>query len=350
MLRETTGPLFDDEEIARLPLSCIVEERVDFQRLIRAKERLLNSACETACRIAPFDIPVLISGESGTGKELLARSIHYGSPRAEEAFVIANCGALPDTLLESELFGYKRGAFTGAYESRTGLFEQADEGTIFLDEIGETSPAFQVKLLRVLQDGEIRPLGSSRARRVNVRVISATNRDLEQDLRSGRFREDLYYRLNTFSLHIPPLRARVMDIPLLARHLLQEAVQVLGKPTKGFSQATMQALSRYPWPGNVRELRNEIMRMLALSEAPYLEADLLSPRVWLRGISDESESGSGAPEVGSTLKEQVEKLEKRLLLETLARHRGNKSRAAQELGLSRVGLRAKLLRYGLEMD
>ena len=318
-----------------------------FERLVRAEGSPLHTVCEMARRIAPYDISVLIAGESGTGKELLARAVHYASSRSDQVFVVENCGALPDSLLESELFGHKRGAFTGAYENRVGLFEQADGGTLFLDEIGETSPAFQVKLLRALQEGEIRPLGSSRSRHVDVRIISATNRKLEDDVKAGRFREDLYYRLATFSLHLPPLRQRAMDIPFLANHLLREAVFALEKPIQGFSEEAMQAMMAYAWPGNVRELRNEVVRMLALSDRPYLGAELLSPR-----IADAEAAGGADPEElgdpGGALRDRLEVLEKRVLRETLTRHRWNKSRAAQELGLSRVGLRAKLLRHGLE--
>src|SRR5574343_60850 len=203
--------------------------------LIRAPGSPINAVCYLFYRIPPFDLSVMVTGESGTGKEMIARAIHYESRRASKAFVTENCGALPDTLLESELFGYKRGAFTGAVEDRVGLFQQADGGTLFLDEIGETSPAFQVKLLRVLQEGEFRPLGSNRPVHVDVRVIAATNRDLEDEVRSGRFREDLYYRLATIALHIPPLRERPMDIPLLAERLLEASQKALGKNCEGFT-------------------------------------------------------------------------------------------------------------------
>ncbi|MDQ5916100.1 MAG: two-component system, NtrC family, response regulator HupR/HoxA, partial [Pseudomonadota bacterium] len=196
-----------------------VKREFGLDGLIRAPNSPLNPVCQLVEKVAPFDLSVLVTGESGTGKEMVARAIHYCSRRAEKAFVIENCGALPDQLLEAELFGYKRGAFTGAYEDRIGLFQQADGGTIFLDEIGETSPAFQVKLLRVLQEGEFRPLGGARPVSVDVRVIAATNRDLDAEVAAGRFREDLYYRLATVSLHVPPLRERTMDIPLLAERL-----------------------------------------------------------------------------------------------------------------------------------
>lgn len=320
----------------------------DFLRLVRAPDSPLNRVCETARRIAPYDISILISGESGTGKELLAHAIHYGSSRAEKNFVIENCGALSDTLLESELFGHKRGAFTGAFENRIGLFEQADGGTIFLDEVSETTPAFQVKLLRVLQEGEIRPLGSSRSRRVDVRVIAATNRDLEEEVRHGRFREDLYYRLTTFTLHMPPLRTRPNDVAPLAAHLLEQSVAALDKPCAGFSDEALAALAAYQWPGNVRELRNEIVRMLALGDEPLLGAELLSPRVLQAAAEGQEEALAWLSTGEGPLKERMEELEKRVLKETLVRHRWNKSAAARELGLSRVGLRGKLVRYGLE--
>ncbi len=323
--------------------------RYGFDALVRAAGSPLAEICAAAERIAHYDIPVLVTGESGTGKELLARAMHYASPRADAAFVIENCGAVSDQILESELFGHKRGSFTGAYEDRIGLFEQADGGTIFLDEIGETSPAFQVKLLRVLQEGEIRPLGSSRTRRVNVRLISATNRDLQEDVRAGRFREDLYYRLATFHLHMPALRERRGDIPLIGRHLLEQAMRQLDKNVRGFSAEALRLLAEYDWPGNVRDLQNEIYRMLAMADGSELDAALLSPRLHA-GASRDVDTGkaTGESAAGGTLRDQVGAMESELLREALARHGGNKSRAARELGLSRLGLRKKLQRYGME--
>ena len=317
--------------------------------VIRAPGSPLNAVCDMVQRVAPFDLSVMVTGESGTGKEMVARAIHYESRRATKAFITENCGALPDTLLESELFGYKRGAFTGAVDDRVGLFQQADGGTLFLDEIGETSPAFQVKLLRVLQEGEFRPLGSNRPVTVDVRVIAATNRDLEDDVRTGRFREDLYYRLATISLHVPPLRERTMDLPLLARRLLDSSCQALGKSVDGFSKEAMACIAAYRWPGNVRELQNEILRMVALATTPVLGADLLLPRV-LRTPVGETPVADFAWADGLTggLKERMEQLEMHVLKEAMIRLRWNKSKAARELGLSRVGLRAKLVRYGLE--
>ncbi len=326
-----------------------VKREFGLDGLIRAPGSPLDTVCTLIGKVAPFDLSVLISGESGTGKEMVARAIHYCSRRADKAFVVENCGALPDQLLEAELFGYKRGAFTGAYEDRAGRFQQADGGTIFLDEIGETSPAFQVKLLRVLQEGEFRPLGGARPVSVDVRVIAATNRDLEAEVREGRFREDLYYRLATVPLHVPPLRERPMDIPLLAERLLEASQKALGKNCEGFTGEAAACIAAYRWPGNVRELQNEILRMLALAETPRLGAELLSPRV-LRTPVGETQAAELSLLAGMSggLKERMEQLEAQVVKEALIRHRWNKSRAAAELGLSRVGLRNKLERYGLE--
>jgi two-component system response regulator HupR/HoxA len=317
-----------------------------FDSIVHAAGSPVADSIDLARRVADYDISVLITGESGTGKELLARALHYNSPRADGAFVMENCGALPDQLLESELFGCKKGAFTGAYEDRIGLFEQADGGTIFLDEIGETSPAFQVKLLRVLQEGEIRPLGGRLTRRVDVRVVAATNRDLEEEVRAGRFRQDLYYRLAGFPIHLCPLRDRPCDIPLLAEMLLGEAMRRLNKPVKAFHPEALAALRSYPWPGNVRELRNEVQRMVALAEGDLLGKDLMSPRL-LRSMAT-APQGQDASDCGGTLKDQVEVFEERILAASLQRHGWNISRVAEEMGLSRVGLRGKMARYGLE--
>jgi two-component system, NtrC family, response regulator HupR/HoxA len=327
-----------------------VKREFGLDGLTRAADSPLGPICELIAQVAPFDLSVLISGESGTGKEMLARAIHYQSRRADKAFVVENCGALPDELLEAELFGYKRGAFTGAYEDRIGLFQHADGGTLFLDEIGETSPAFQVKLLRVLQEGEFRPLGSPRPMTVDVRVIAATNRDLETEVREGRFREDLYYRLAIVPIHVPPLRERPMDIPLLVERLLAVSQGALGKSCDGFTPEALACLAAYRWPGNVRELQNTILRMLALTTGPKLGAHLLSPKVLQSGTDGHDDADLAAVGFAGTLQERVDALEARVLKETLIRLRWNKTRAANELGLSRVGLRAKLVRYGLDGD
>lgn len=341
-----------DEEVRSHQAEGEVPSRLgDLDRLVRASDSPLNAVCELAEAVAPYDISVLITGESGTGKELLARAIHDRSLRASRAFVVENCGAVPDPLLESELFGHRRGAFTGAYEDHVGLFQQADGGTLLLDEIGETSPAFQVKLLRVLQNGEIRPVGSSRTLRVNVRVIAATNRNLQEEVRRGRFREDLYYRLAMVTLHVPALRERPMDIPLIANHILARAMAALGKPVEGFTEEALALLKAYRWPGNVRQLENEIVRMLALARGPRLGAELLSSQVFHAAEEEADEAAfTTLSRLDGTLKERMEILEARMLKETLIRHRWNKTQAARELGLSRAGLRSKLARYGMEKN
>ena len=329
-----------------------------FDAMVRAPDSPLDAVCRTAARVAPYTVPVLILGETGTGKELLARGVHYGSPRAERPFYAENCGAIPDELLESELFGHRKGAFTGASSHRVGLLEQADGGTVFLDEIGDVSPAFQVKLLRFLQEGEIRPVGANETRTVDVRVIAATHRDLTAEVRAGRFREDLYYRLSAMVLTMPPLRERPADIPVLARHLLERLGAAHGKTVRGFTPEALACLQAYDWPGNVRELQNEILRMLLLCDGSVLDADALSDRV-LRGaaLNATARPGKAAAEggfvldalaEGGPLTARIERIEAGILMETLVRCRWNKSRAADELGLSRMGLRAKLERYGIE--
>ncbi len=327
----------------------ILQARFDWdQGIIRAPDSPLNAVCDTVRTVSTYDVNVMVCGESGTGKELFARALHYNSLRGDKPFVAENCGALPDDLLESELFGHKRGAFTGAVEDHIGLFERANGGTIFLDEVGDISPAFQVKLLRVLQEGEIRPLGSNTRRSVDVRALAATHRDLKEEVRSGRFRQDLFFRLATFSIAIPPLRERRTDIPVLAQSLLQEAMRTLGKKVRGITHEALACLQDYDWPGNVRELQNEIKRMLVLAPTDQLGAELISPHI-LRGTTKEAaEALDLLAGIDGSLKERMESLEARIVKETLIRHRWNKTRAAQELGLSRVGLRSKLERYGLE--
>ena len=322
----------------------------DFARLVRAPGSPLDALCEMAQRIARHDLSVLILGESGTGKELMARAIHYASPRLAGPFVVENCAAIPDTLLESELFGHKRGAFTGAVDDHVGLFQRAHGGTVFLDEIGETSPAFQVKLLRVLQEGELRPVGSTRAVPVDVRVSAATHRDLEADVRAGRFREDLYYRIAGVTLAMPPLRERPGDIVPIAERILVDAAAELALPPARFDDDARAVLMSYPWPGNIRELRNEIARALALSEGPLVHAAAFSRKLLhgQAGAHAEKLNGHAALPASGTLAERLDSIEAMVLRETLLRHRWNKTRAAQELGLSRVGLRAKLQRFGLE--
>jgi two-component system response regulator HupR/HoxA len=322
-----------------------VKAQSGFDRLTRAPDSPLNEVCSLAEKIAGHDLSVLITGESGTGKELLARGIHYASARSEQPFVVENCGAVPDTLLESELFGHKRGAFTGATESRIGLFQQADGGTLFLDEIGETSPAFQVKLLRALQEGEVRPVGSPRPVPVDVRLIAATNRDLEADVASGRFREDLYYRVAGITLYLPALRERPQDIAPIVTHLLKTSA-LAGRT---MSDEAMQCLLGHAWPGNVRELQNEVRRALALGDAALLGAQLLSPRL-RQPLQIAALASRAKDQESGLLKHQLERVEAQLIRASMLRHKGNKTHVADELGLTRVGLRMKLMRLGLEQD
>ncbi|MBA4262273.1 MAG: sigma-54-dependent Fis family transcriptional regulator, partial [Comamonadaceae bacterium] len=319
-----------------------------FDRIVRAPGSPLDKVCAMAERAARYDIPVLVLGESGTGKELLARAIHYASPRLNGPIVVENCAAIPDTLLESELFGHKRGAFTGAFEDHPGLFQRADGGTVFLDEIGETSPAFQVKLLRVLQEGEVRPVGAVRPLPVDVRIIAATHRDLEQRVRDGLFREDLYYRLSGVTLTVPPLRERTADIVPIARQTALDVASELGHPGASLPDDTLACLLAYSWPGNIRELRNEIARAMALHDGTELPPAAFSARV-LQGaaVGAGNELIAAMPHSG-TLSERLDVIEAMVLRETLLRHRWNKTRSAIELGLSRVGLRAKMQRFGLD--
>jgi len=321
-----------------------------FDNIVRAPGSPLNAVCDMAARIAGFDIPALILGETGTGKELIARAIHYCSLRADKPFHAVNCGAIPDELLESELFGHRKGAFTGAHATRIGLLEQAHEGTVFLDEIGDISPAFQIKLLRFLQEGEVRPVGANETYRVDVRVIAATNKDLAREAAAGRFREDLYYRLAISPIQVPALRERPRDIPALAGALLERAATRHGVTATGFSAEALERLSAYPWPGNVRELENQVTRMVIMAGGAVLGAELIEAHILLAEGLHAERDPTADDVIGGTgaLRDRVERMEARIIRETLIRHRGNKSRAAEELGLSRVGLRAKLLRYGIE--
>ncbi|MEJ2633930.1 MAG: sigma-54 dependent transcriptional regulator [Calditrichia bacterium] len=319
-------------------------KQYEFENIV-GQSRAMQEVFQFVRKVIPIDTTILLLGETGTGKELIARAIHYNGPRKNKLFVAQNCAALPDTLLESELFGHVKGAFTGATQDKKGLFELADEGTIFLDEIGDTSPALQQRLLRVLQEGEIRPVGSEKSIYVDVRIISATNQNLEQAIRTGRFREDLYYRLNVFPIRIPPLRERREDIPLLAEHFVIKYSRKSGKKIAGITTEALKILMAGSYPGNVRELENEIERAVALAESGSpITADLLSPRLkggqtFLPDLLQEDNS----------LKEITESIEKYYITEKLKQHKGNITHTAEDLGLSRVGLQKKIQRYGLEV-
>jgi DNA-binding NtrC family response regulator len=297
-------------------------------------------------RVAPTDLPVLITGESGTGKEVVARAVHRRSRRASRPFVAVNCGALPAELIESELFGHVRGAFTGAERDRPGLFEEAEGGTVLLDEVTETSPAFQVKLLRALQEGEIRRVGSNRTAHVDVRVIAATNRDPADEVRRGRFRQDLLYRLNTLSIHLPPLRERREDILPLVRHFASRA-RSAGSPTLVFSTEALRLLEDYDWPGNIRELENAVARAAALCEHTVRPAELPEPvRVGggVGGFGAEEEIFRATDGKGWLTLTEVER---RYVARVLSHTGGNKLAAARLLGVDRNTLKRMIERHNL---
>ncbi|MDR0477699.1 MAG: sigma-54 dependent transcriptional regulator [Desulfobulbaceae bacterium] len=303
----------------------------------------INDLLEMIARVAPTEATVLIHGESGTGKELIADALHLGSPRAKGPLVKVNCAALAETLLESELFGHEKGAFTGADRQRDGKFMQASGGTLFLDEIGETSPAMQVKLLRALQQREIQRVGGEATIRVDVRVIAASNRDLEREAHNGNFREDLYYRLNVVQLEAPPLRERAGDIPLLVKHFVAQFAARNHRVVEEISDECLRRLVVYPWPGNVRELENAIERGVILMQGNNLTEKSL-PLTIQRYQADGEASADALPQGGDLLSEA----ERRLILQTLAVTNGNKSEAARRLGITRKTLHNKLERYEQE--
>jgi len=287
-------------------------------------------------RVAAYRSTVLIIGESGTGKELVARAIHSNSPRAAQPFVAVNCGALAETLLEAELFGHTRGSFTGAIADKKGLFEEAEGGTIFLDEIGETSAALQVKLLRALQEGEIRRVGATKSVKVDARVIAATNRNLEDEVKAGRFREDLYYRLSVITLRVPPLRERREDIPILARYFMRVFSGEHGRRPKDFSSDALDSLVDYSWPGNVRELRNEIERLVIMVQDDSIQG------------KDLSLPNGNTSNRASTLHEARAQYEREFILSKLKENNWNVSQTARLLGLERSYLYRKMKTYGIE--
>jgi len=315
-------------------------------RTIRGEDEIvgrsaaMRAALDVARKVARHPSAVLLTGESGTGKELVARLIHRSSPRAQEAFVAVNCGAIPESLLESELFGHAKGSFTGASHEKAGLFEEAHGGTLFLDEIGDLPVALQVKLLRALQEGEVRRVGANTSTKVDVRLITATNRDLAADIATGRFRGDLYYRINVVTVKLPPLRERPQDIPELALHFLRRYNQRLGLGVESISPPAMRQLTEYAWPGNVRELENVIERALVLAQGTTIEPEHLAEFV----------QGNGRaviPADDLSIKRQTEELERRLIRRALEQTRGNRTRAAQLLELSHRALLYKIRDYQL---
>ncbi|MET3595254.1 two-component system response regulator HupR/HoxA [Mesorhizobium shonense] len=323
-------------------------ESHQFEKLVYASEKMAEM-CDLARQAAATELPILIQGETGTGKELLARAIHYNSPRRASPLLVQNCGGMPDELLQSELFGHKRGAFTGAISDRLGLFRAADAGTVFLDEISDVSPSFQVSLLRFLQEGEVKPLGADKVIHCNVRIIAASNKRLQDLVAQGKFRQDLYFRLKGFEFEVPPLRDRPEDIGPLAEFFAAKHADAMGRKVLGITANTLEKLALCSFPGNVRELENEIRRMVALTkDGEYITTRNMAPS--LLATASARKQGDGlrgfVPE-GTTLKDQVESLEKQIVGRALIRNHWNQSRTATELGLSRVGLANKIKRYSL---
>ncbi|HRR40202.1 MAG TPA: sigma-54 dependent transcriptional regulator [Syntrophales bacterium] len=328
--------LLRENEILRQELRAkgVTSDQIIFKS--PAMENLVNMAG----RVAASRATVLIQGESGTGKELLARLIHNLSPRSERPMIAVNCGAIPETLLEAELFGHEKGAFTGATGRRIGRFEEADGSTLFLDEVGEITPPVQVKLLRFLQEREFQRLGGNQTIRADVRVISATNRDLEARIREGAFREDLFYRLNVVVMSIPPLRERKADIPLLTEHFLKRYARENGKEVSGLSREATDLLLKYDYPGNVRELENIIERAVVISRGPVISVEDLP--------FQERTPENGRERSGGLMKDSVEALEQRLIEDAMRQVNNNQSRAADLLGISERMLRYKLKKYGFK--
>jgi len=296
---------------------------------------------QLAARVAPTDSTILITGETGVGKELVARAIHRLSPRAQKTFVAVNCGAIPESLLESELFGFRRGAFTGAVADRPGLFEQANGGTFFLDEVGELSPALQVKLLRVLENGQVRRLGASEEVQVDVRILAATNRDLGEAVRSGRFREDLFYRIHVIHIHIPPLRERREDIPPLIKHFLAKYNRRFNKNVISIARDALYGLMHYDYPGNIRELENIIQHGVILADENVISKTSLPPQIFQR-----AQLAIDGPQLDQVV--SLNKAEEEMIKNALLKYDGNQTEAARSLGISRSTLWRKIKTYNLE--
>ena len=302
--------------------------------------------CKDTAKIALSQASVLISGESGTGKELIARAIHYNSRRAKGPFIKVNCAALPESLLESELFGHEKGAFTGAQTLRQGLFERANEGTLLLDEIGEMPLVLQAKLLRILQEREFERIGGHQTIKVDIRIIGATNRDLQAMVKEGTFREDLFYRLNVIHLILPPLRDRREDISLLANHFLQKFSSENQRDIIDIDPMAMSLLTAWSWPGNIRELSNVIERAVVMNSGPIIFSEDLPPQI-RQPVCNAGEAKT-APVGERNLKEEIKRVEKRIIMEVLEQQEGNRTRTALMLGISRRALMYKLQEYGID--
>jgi DNA-binding NtrC family response regulator len=333
-----------DVRAANRHMQAKLTENFSFGSII-GKSPAMGDLYQIMAKVVDADIPVLITGESGTGKEMVATALHANGPRRDKAFVVQNCSAFNENLLESELFGHVKGAFTGAMRDKQGLFEVADGGTFFLDELGEMSPALQVKLLRVLQDGTFMPVGGTKQRKVDVRIIAATNRNLEDMVKKGSFREDLYYRLNVVSLRLPPLRDRVGDVPLLVQFFLGKIADKTKQAIKSIAPDAMACLERYPWPGNIRQLENEMLRACVMSgKENLITRECLSPTV--AGVETPLPKILASQE--RALKEVLDQVEREMIEQAIVRCEGNKSEAARKLGIARSNLITKCREYGLE--
>jgi two-component system response regulator HupR/HoxA len=325
-----------------------LREGMGFEAVLRAPNSPINAVIEQARQFATFDVPVILTGEAGTGKRQLARAMHYSSLRSDKPFYEFDCSSVDDDILEVELFGARRGALPSLSAHKTGLFQKADRGTLYLSGLADLSPRMQILLLRAARDGAFRPLGGHEVIRSQVRLLVGTDRELRVEVAQGKFNGELYYALSKASLDVPPLRARPDDLAVLAQTFLFEAADKHGKPVSGLSDDAIQFLAGYDWPGNMRELENEMVRMLIFSQDALLGPELISRHILQASPAPEGEPAVDQVLVGSgTLKDRVEQIEMRILRETLTRLKWNKSRAANELGLSRVGLRAKIERYGV---
>ncbi len=323
-----------------------VEERYSFHNMV-GKSSKMQVVFDVIRKIADYKTTVLITGESGTGKELVAKALHYNGIRKNAPFVAVNCGGIPENLLESELFGHAKGAFTDAIRAKKGLFEEADGGTLFLDEIGDLPLPLQVKLLRVLQEEEIRPVGDTRTVKVDVRIVAATSKDLEREVRKGNFRNDLFYRINVLRISLPPLRERREDIPLLVDFFIQRFNSRLGTKIKGVSPDAMQILMDYPWPGNVRELENVLERTMVLCEGDVIQKEDLPPYMLENLVVEDNIQKLDIDDSVLSIKKCSRVLEKKLIQRALQRTRGNKTQAAKLLEISLPALIYKMKDYGL---
>ena len=342
------------------------ESANDAEDLLIGKCPEMQQVYKAIGRVAPQNVTVLILGESGTGKELVARAIYHYSSRSNRPFLVINCAAIPETLLESELFGHEKGAFTGAERKRIGKFEQCNGGTLFLDEIGDMTPLTQTKILRVLQDGQFERIGGNETIKADVRIVAATNRDLDRLIEEGRFRQDLYYRLNVYTILLPPLRQRPGDLPFLAHYFVRRFSQELGKEVEGVTPDVLELLQRYPWPGNVRELQSTLKQAILQAMGPVLVPDCLPPALRAEATVPTSLVPLGAPDIEAALTRFVEGrlehgstdlhgevlalVERDLVLQVLRHTRGNQSQAARILGLTRKTLRAKLDSLGIAVE